>query len=303
MIDFKTIKLSDKEWIDKLLVKANKRGCEYTFTNMFVWSNKCNVRVAKVNDYLVVKLNSAAGISYMYPAGNGESKPVLLEMKKDAEENKHDFLLIGVDQESVGELESLFPNSFEYSEEQFSFDYLYYIDKLADLPGKKLHAKRNHINRFIENNHSWSFEPITQDNIHECYTMDQEWYKLNQENQYRNPLDEGGAIKSALDNYAGLKLEGGMLRSNGRVIAFALGGKINEDTYDVHFEEAFKDINGSYAMINREFARYVREKYPEVIYINREDDLGLEGLRKAKQSYYPDLMIKKHSVIYLVNSL
>ncbi|MBP2649956.1 MAG: hypothetical protein H6Q74_781 [Firmicutes bacterium] len=298
MINFKTITLSDKQWIDQLLAKVNKRGCEYTFTNMFIWSYKFDVKVAKVNDYLVVKLNLPAGRCYMYPVGSGDIKPVIIELKRDAEESNHDFFMTGVDQKSVSELAELFPDCFVYEEERSSFDYLYSVEKLAELSGRKLHGKRTHISRFIENNPDWSYEPLTQDNIQECYRMDREWYKLNPDNQYRTDLNEGNEIKRALDNYAELKLDGGILRSNGRVIGFTLGGKINEDTYDVHFEEAYKDISGAYTMINREFARYIRQTYPEVVYINREDDLGMPGLRKAKQSYYPDLMIEKHSAIY-----
>jgi uncharacterized protein len=298
MIKFKPVTIADKAWMDELLVKADKRGCEYSFTNIFVWSDISSVTVAKVNDYLVVKLIAAKGISYMYPAGSGDIKPVLFEIKKDADESNHDFVLIGIDQDGVDELTSLFPNHFEYSEDRYSFDYLYYLDKLINLPGKKLHAKRNHINRFIETNRAWNFELITQENIYECFNLAYEWYKLNIENNYKNISYEQAAIKRALDNYTRLQLEGGMLRTNGRIIAFTMGKKLNADTYDIHFEEAYKDINGAYAMINREFARYIKEQHPEVIYVNREDDLGLEGLRKAKQSYYPDLMIKKHSAIY-----
>ncbi|MBP2642116.1 MAG: hypothetical protein H6Q67_3 [Firmicutes bacterium] len=298
MINFKPITLEDKAWVDQLLAAGNKRGCEYTFANMFIWSKAYHVKVAQVNGYLVVKLKGINGICYMYPSGSGDIKSVILEMKQDSVENQHEFLLIGIEQQGIRELEELFPGWFTYEEEPDSSDYLYDVEKLAELAGRKLHGKRNHINRFIESNLFWSFEPITVANIHECYALDEEWYKLNQDNQFRSDSEEDSAFKRALDHLFALNLEGGLLRLGGKVVALTVGGRINQDTYDIHFEEAYKDINGSYAMINREFARYIKAKYPEVVYLNREDDMGLPGLRKAKQSYYPDAMVMKHKAAY-----
>ena len=94
-----------------------------------------------------------------------------------------------------------------------------------------------------------------------------------------------------------LGLEGGLIRVYGEVVAFTIGDRLSADTYDVHFEKAYGELQGAYAMINREFARWVREHHPEVKYLNREDDMGVPGLRKAKESYYPDLLVEKHTAI------
>ena len=109
--------------------------------------------------------------------------------------------------------------------------------------------------------------------------------------------DEGSGLGTAMGGYGELGPEGGLIRVYGEVVAFTIGDRLSADTYDVHFEKAYGELQGAYAMINREFARWVRARHPEIRYLNREDDMGVEGLRKAKQSYYPDLMVEKHTAV------
>ena len=172
---------------------------------------------------------------------------------------------------------------------------------LAELGGKKLHAKRNHINRFVENNPTWTYEEITPATLPECLEMDKEWYRRSLQREgdaeERDLGDEGIALRTAMEHYEELGLEGGLIRVYGEVVAFTIGDRLSADTYDVHFEKAYGELQGAYAMINREFARWVRARHPEIRYLNREDDMGVEGLRKAKKSYYPDLMVEKHTAV------
>ena len=162
-------------------------------------------------------------------------------------------------------------------------------------------AKRNHINRFVENNPTWTYEEITPATLPECLEMDKEWYRRSLQREgdaeERDLGDEGIALRTAMEHYEELGLEGGLIRVYGEVVAFTIGDRLSADTYDVHFEKAYGELQGAYAMINREFARWVRARHPEIRYLNREDDMGVEGLRKAKQSYYPDLMVEKHTAV------
>ena len=202
----------------------------------------------------------------------------------------------------MAELEEFFPGQFTFTADRDGYDYLYEIDRLADLGGKRLHAKRNHINRFMENNPSWTYEEITPESLGECLAMDKEWYRrsLSREGEAeeRDLGDEGVALRQAMEHYQALGLEGGLIRVYGEVVAFTMGDLLNSDTYDVHFEKAYGELQGAYAMINREFARWVRGRHPNVRYLNREDDMGVEGLRKAKESYYPDQMVEKHTAMW-----
>lgn len=299
MIEFHKPQLTDKPWVDELLRRADHRGCEYNFTNLFVWSDAYDQRIARVGDFLVTRLCGSLGCSYIYPAGTGDIAPVLAALEQDAAERGTPLHLVCLTQPQVRELDSLFPGRFTFEADRDGFDYLYDIDRLADLGGKKLHAKRNHINRFVENNPSWVYEDITPESLPECLEMDKEWYRRSMIREglaeERDLGDEGRALRLAMEHYHDLGLEGGLIRVYGEVVAFTMGDLLSSDTYDVHFEKAYGELQGAYAMINREFARRVRQRHPQVRYLNREDDMGVEGLRKAKESYYPDLMVEKYS--------
>ena len=299
MIEFHKPQLTDKPWVDELLRRADHRGCEYNFTNLFVWSDAYDQRIARVGDFLVTHLCGALGCSYIYPAGSGDIAPVLTALEQDAAERGVPFRLVCLTQPQIQELDTLFPGRFTFEADRDGFDYLYDIDRLADLGGKKLHAKRNHINRFIENNPSWVYEDITPESLPECLEMDKEWYRRSMVREglaeERDLGDEGRALRLAMEHYHALGLEGGLIRVYGEVVAFTMGDLLSSDTNDVHFEKAYGELQGAYAMINREFARRVRQRHPQVRYLNREDDMGVEGLRKAKESYYPDLMVEKYS--------
>ncbi|MGF0006105.1 DUF2156 domain-containing protein [Eubacteriales bacterium SGI.150] len=299
MIDFRTPQPSDKAWVDALLAQADYRGCDYNFTNLFVWSRAYGQEIAQVDGFLVTHLCGRMGCSYMYPAGSGDLAAAIDILAREADERRQPLRLVCLTTRQMEELDRLMPGRFAYEADRDGFDYLYDIDRLADLTGKKLHAKRNHINRFMDNNPSWVYEEITPQTLPECLEMDKEWYRRSMVREgaaeERDLGDEGIALRTAMDHYHALGLEGGLIRVYGEVVAFTMGDRLNSDTYDVHFEKAYGELQGAYAMINREFARWVRAKHPNVRYLNREDDMGVEGLRKAKESYYPDGMVEKYA--------
>ena len=299
MIDFRTPQPSDKAWVDALLAQADYRGCDYNFTNLFVWSRAYGQEIAQVNGFLVTHLCGRMGCSYMYPAGSGDLAAAIDILAREADKRRQPLRLVCLTTRQMEELDRLMPGRFAYEADRDGFDYLYDIDRLADLTGRKLHAKRNHINRFMDNNPSWVYEEITPQTLPECLEMDKEWYRRSMVREgaaeERDLGDEGIALRTAMDHYHALGLEGGLIRVYGEVVAFTMGDRLNSDTYDVHFEKAYGELQGAYAMINREFARWVRAKHPNVRYLNREDDMGVEGLRKAKESYYPDRMVEKYA--------
>lgn len=302
MIEFQAPLLSDKSWVDQALRQADYRGCEYNFTNLYVWKDAYRHELARMDGFLLAHLCGGLGCSYLYPAGSGDVRPVILALKEEADRRGQPLRLVCLTPRQVGELDSLFPGKFVYEADRDGFDYLYEIDRLADLGGKKLHNKRNHISRFLDNNPSWVYEEITPESLPECLEMDKEWYRRSMIREgaaeERDLGDEGRALRLAMEHYHDLGLEGGLIRVYGEVVAFTMGDVLSSDTFDVHFEKAYGELQGAYALINREFARWVRARHPQIKYLNREDDMGVEGLRKAKESYYPDLMVEKHSAVW-----
>lgn len=297
MLTFRAVTMDDKAWIEPLLALEPTQACEYHFSTIYLWGEPFQKKIARCADRLVMRLFEGADVCYLYPAGGGALTPVLEEMEADAKANGAPLRMICVPREFRERLEEALPGRFRFEEDRKAWDYIYAVDKLADLKGKKLHAKRNHINRFNDNWPDWMFEPLTPANIPECLAMDEEWFARRQdelEQEEKRQLGyENDAVRNALEQFDALGLEGGLIRAEGKVLAFAIGDRLSEDCYDVHFEKAFDDIQGAYSTINREFARYVRGRHPEIKWINREDDVGLEGLRKAKLSYYPDTLIEK----------
>ena len=303
MIAFHPPEIEDKPWIDACFRAAGNRGCEYSFATVFLWSGTFQQEVARMDGYVLERLCGRVGSGYLFPAGSGPLKPVLDALEADAAERGDICRLLCVTPERMGQVEQVCPGRYTCTPDRDGWDYLYEVQKLAELGGKKLHGKRNHIHRFEENYPDWRVEEISIDNLAECAEMDLEWNRLyrqeraNEAETAQSRMNERHAMSKAFAYYEALGLSGLLLRAEGRVIAFTMGSPISADTFDVHFEKAYGEIQGAYAMINREFARWVRDHYPDVRYLNREDDMGLEGLRKAKESYYPDCMVEKYSAV------
>lgn len=269
---------------------SNYNSCEYSFTDLFNWGGVHQTEVARMGDYGIIR-SGFKEFSYLYPFGRGNIRPVIEAMMEDAREHRVTFTISLILEPMKEELETLFPGLFAYSEERAYFDYIYTQESLSTLRGRQLSGKRNHINAFKKLYPDWSFEKITAENIAECWQMNEEWSARNELSLGSGLLKERSALKSAFEHFFEENLVGGLIRVNGKVIAYSMGHPLNSDTFVVHFEKAFDDIRGAYQMINQQFALNCCEGYT---YLNREDDTGLEGLRKAKLSYLPHTLLKKY---------
>ena len=291
MLQFKPVHIDDKDWMDELLTVEDSRSADFCFTNYYAWSDIFYTEVANHQDMLFGRYYINNKPRYLFPVGKGNLKEAIEAMIQDAKKEGVSLRITGITSEYLDIIEKAFPNTFSFSSFFSMFDYVYSAEKLATLSGKKLHSKRNHIHRFEDEN-DWCFEPVRQSNIWECLEMTDKWMELNQgETDYST---EQRALKRVFQHFEEMKMEGGLIRSSGEVIAYCLGEKLNSDTYVVHFEKAFSSIQGAYAIINREFVKCLMARYPEIKYINREEDMGEENIRKAKKSYYPDFMIEKY---------
>ncbi|MDP3436885.1 MAG: phosphatidylglycerol lysyltransferase domain-containing protein [Bacteroidales bacterium] len=289
MLEFKKIELKDKVWADSLLKLSDFRGAEYCFTNLFIWDGIYQSKIGRYKDFLLLRTGSAPDFRYLYPAGKGDVKEVIELMMEDAARCDSAFTLIGVTEQTEQVLNSNFPDRFNFYSGRDTFDYIYESEKLISLSGKKLQPKRNHLNYFTSNN-NWSYEELNSSMINEIKEFNHEWCARVECKKYETLSWESCAVEKCLDNYHLLNLRGGVLRVDGKIVAYTIGEILNSDTVIIHIEKAFSEVRGAYPMINKEFLSRVAPGYQ---YVNREDDIGDEGLRKAKESYYPIFMLEK----------
>ncbi len=287
-MNFKKPNLEDKDLVDTYLDKVNYIGCEFTFTNMFLWSDYFGGTFDIIEDFLVIKTGKEKP-SFSFPIGNGDYKKVFDALISYCSENNYEFQMHNLTQEMIDIVKNIYPDKFEFIEDRDSFDYIYNSEDLINLTGKKYHSKRNHINKFMENN--WSYESLSDENIDDCIKMSKEWCRANDCADDETKQAEIAVVCKALNNYKELGIKGGLIKVDDRVVAFTLGCQVTEDTFVVHIEKAFSDIQGAYPIVNREFVARELSSYK---YINREEDLGVEGLRKAKLSYKPVFLVEKY---------
>ncbi len=291
MLNFEALKLEDKPLYDSFLLNCGNRGCEYNFANLFLWGRqKALIHEGNLTFFCQFNRKSV----YLFPIGQN-LKPTLDAIIADSRKRGIPCRLTSLTAEDQALLEQWYPGEFYFQPDRDSFDYIYSIDALADLKGKKLQRKRNHCNRFRLLHPGCTTEPITDENTPQVLDMLDRWYASRKTADPTATFHlEQTAITKALRNRSALGMEGLLLLEKGQPIAMTMGSRLSEHTFDVHFEKAVETIDGAYAVINREFAQYLRSKYPTLKWLNREDDLGIEGLRKAKLSYCPERLIEKN---------
>ncbi|MCI5595128.1 MAG: phosphatidylglycerol lysyltransferase domain-containing protein [Lachnospiraceae bacterium] len=285
---FKEITLKDKEEIDSIFSQVELRDCDRSFAAAWLWKDHYKVDYTVLHGMLVFR-SRLNGTSFSFPVGEGNKKEALCELRQYCEEEGIPFRLHSLSREDEEYLNKEYPGMYEIKFSRDDADYVYLAEKLRTLSGKKYHGKRNHINKFKEN-HEWSYEKIDDTNRQECLDMLEEWKKQNCDTEDMEKHEEICVSRNALVHMEELGLTGGAIRAEGIIIAFSIGERICEDTFVVHIEKAFANIQGAYPLINQQF---VIHEAGDCMYINREDDCGEEGLRKAKLSYHPVMLVEK----------
>lgn len=293
-INWNKITLEDKQWMMPYYQYEQSNSCEVSFANNYLWAPFYDVEYAIIEDMLVF-LSNGGKLSVSMPmakeeASAGNLKKVILQLEEFFRQQEKPFSMHLVTHEKMQLLEELFPGKYEIIFERDVADYVYEVEQMVSLKGKKLHSKRNHINKFKENNPGWSYETLTKENLEECIQMSGEWKKANLCGEKDGKHAEFCVTTRALKQFQELGLKGGVLKDGNRVVAFTLGEELNKEMFVVHIEKAFADVQGAYPMINQQFLLHEASGYK---YVNREDDAGSEGLRKAKLSYYPAFLQEK----------
>lgn len=306
MIPFTNIDYTHRDLVLHYTLHSECRNCDFNFMNLVSWSFIYGTQIAEHRNMLLLRFRFDGKTAYLPPlcstpyvhSDHCETyAEVLHDLFEDAETQGHPFQMMGVTQEMLARLHQVLPGHFEAHANPNYSDYIYSRELLTTLAGKKLQSKRNHANRFEREYPDYEYRPLTPDLVDECWRLEAEWAVSHSDMNARlDADDEQHSMRRVFKHWDTLHPTGGVLLIGGRLIAFTFGGPINYDTFDVCVEKADLNYEGAYAMINREFVKHLPEQYT---LINREEDLGLEGLRRAKQSYHPQILLDKYTVTHV----
>ncbi len=261
-----------------------------------MWRNSYSIQWAAEDGFLFVKAAWGGTDFALQPFGPSDRMAeAVSKLENYFSDAGKSFILRGVESGTSVLLDKLKPGHFSFKAERDNFDYVYNAQDLINLKGRKYHGKKNHVNSFRRTYSSYTYLPLTAGLVGQCLATSEEWYRKKVENgdNDQSLADEQQAIVDALSNFEYLGFEGGVIMINGRVEAFAFGEQLNEDTAVIHVEKANPDIRGLYAVINQDFCA---NSWSHMRYINREEDMGIDGLRQAKLSYHPAKFVKKYTV-------
>ncbi len=291
--EFKPLGLEDREIIQRLLWDYQPETSELTFTNLFIWKDFYNFSWSLDGDWLLIIGDSHDGAGWMFlpigPSPRGETCKKLLQWLKEIK---------GISEPRIERADSrlaaeLAPDSrFLIEPERDHFDYVYRSEDLIQLTGNRYQGQRNHI-QHVQRVYPFSYEPLQERHISDCLELAEEWCAQKKCDEDLSLQGEWEAVKACLQNFHDLNLQGGVILINGNVEAFTLGELLNKETAVVHIEKADPLVSGLYAVINREFCRH---SWFQVPFVNREQDLGVPGLRTAKMSYHPQRLVEKFRI-------
>lgn len=273
---FRKLVPKDKELFDKYKSK-DSRYSENSFVTLYIWDKYYNLHLCEEDGFLFIRFTIEGKNQYLFPMGEGDVKAAFEKLLK--EEDKINLRFVTDWQKAF--IEENYPHMFTFNLREDLCDYVYETEKLMTFSGKKLHGKKNHVN-FFEKTYAYTYESVTEEvAVNECKPLLLRW--VDEKTKNLNPI-EHDAMEKVFDNYKAFNLVGGVIRIEGEIVAMTFGEKLTEDTVLVQIEKAREDIRGAYPMICK---LYLENEWKSTTFVNREEDMGIEGLRKAKESYCP----------------
>jgi hypothetical protein len=287
--------LAHKPVFDRIFNVLQPEISDLTFTNLFMWQYSYGLKPVYLPDcdYWLLLANPPNKWNpfFLPPLGDwnnpAQLKAALGAMDQLARARGFKLRLRRIPKQLVDALQPI-DSSLQFREDNRTFDYIYQASDLIKLEGRKYHGKRNHVNQF-QRKYLWEYQRITPPVLEECLAIDKEWFNIKDALRCEC-ADEEKAMALVINNYLALGVSGGVIRVNGNIEAIAVGERLTADMAVIHIEKANTEFDGIYAAINQQFAADFCAGFQ---LINREEDMGLEGLRKAKNSYNPVRMIEK----------
>lgn len=308
MLDWRTPLISDLDVIKTVAEVNHQFGNEMSAVNLFLYRKKYDTKIAFFDNLLLRQYNIDNQIYFGIPLPlenqtKSRDEKILqginILISEESANKTGDLDFTFVYEKDLELLNANFPGKVIEIEKESVFDYIYSRENLGNLLGAKYQKKRNHISRFLRTFPKAEFHKISKENIEDAWLVEKLWFQAEKEKGEisKSAEQEFGIIREALDKFFELNLSGGVVYVDGRPVAMTVASLINSKTLDIHFEKGIMPyaFEGAYSFINNQFA-----KMQGVDFINREEDLGLPGLKKAKLSYYPSEILKKWDVKLLL---
>lgn len=283
--DFKPLEIEDSDLFNQAFKSNPPIISEFTFTNLYAWRQIHKLQIADLDNFIIVRSDSQKQMRFFNPIGSGNIKAAIEHILKDT---KSIFM-------RVPEItKSLFHNDprFKIDPDRDNSDYLFKTDDLIALKGARYDGKRNLIKKF-KSMHRYEYMKLKASNANECLEFEEAWCSLKDCDSVEGLDNERRAIREMVENFSNFGLIGGAIKVEGRICAVAIGQELNRKTLVMHILKADPNMTGLYQLINNEFLAQEGSRFE---YVNLEQDLGIEGLRKAKLSYHPVEMIGKYAL-------
>ena len=314
---FHPLTLSDREAMQAVTLPSGRRNCNYTFANLVGWKFLFGTEVCVLENAVVLRYTFDGQRAYMVCTSEALSLELMEALLDDS---NGDLTLMGLEDSQVEQLSNLkaplssprlggspdaktyLPQSGEVRRglsvepDRDQYDYIYRRTDLATLHGKHLDAKRNHINRFRAEHPDFEYRPLMPELFDECRRLTEIWQEEKGGSDTINA--EKQVMETIFSNWDALGMIGGSIFVDGRIVAFTYGAAVTTDTFDVCVEKADRHVEGAFAIINQQFAEHLPEQY---IYLNREEDMGIPGLRQAKLSYHPEILLT-YNVVHITEN-
>lgn len=297
-LEFHTLSLADREAYQAVSLRSGRRNCNFTFANLIGWQFWFQTEVCILPDAVVLRFHLDGAPAYMLCMAGTPSCELLQAL---CEDSGHRLTLLGLEDDAALQLQQNACREgiiITVEPRRNQYDYLYRRADLAALAGGKLKAKRNHVNKFRSEHPDFVYRPLEPALFDECRRLTALW---QEESHHDNPdygdtlAAEHRAMENVFAHWDELGMVGGSIFVDGAMVAFTYGSLVTDDTLDVCVEKADRTVDGAFSIINQQFAAHLPES---ILYLNREEDMGLPGLRKAKLSYHPDILLTYNAVYF-----
>ena len=293
-LKFQPLSIHDRGVIQSITLAAGRRNCNFTFANLIGWQFWFGTERCILPHTVILRVRLFGDLCYMICSKEPPDMQLLKLLCLDASQFGDSITLLALEDSHAEYLKRILPVQADINPRRNNYDYIYLRRDLEQLAGKHLKAKRNHVNKFLQLYPQYEYRPLSPQYFNDCRQLAQLWRDETDNTDHQSSVNaEQQVMENIYAHWDELDMIGGSIWIDGKMVAFTYGAPVTFDTFDVCVEKADRNVDGAFNIINQQFASRLPEQY---VFINREEDMGLEGLRKAKLSYHPHILLGYNTV-------